>query len=219
MEVQMKRKLFPFAIACLLLAQSNALPQSQSNPLPRYEVAAEFSTLGRNSFSGSRNELGGGGRFTFNLNEIFALEGAAYIYPRQCFACSENGAMSEAVAGVKIGKRFNSWGVFGKVRPGLVSFSKGKTDITVTNPTLPSFDVKQDSLTSFATDVGAVLEFYPSPRIVTRFDAGDTIVFFRRQRQDVVIFDPAGQLQVFPITRPARTDHNFQFNASVGFRF
>jgi len=127
--------------------------------------------------------------------------------------------MSEAVAGVKIGKRFNSWGVFGKARPGLVSFSKGKTNVTVTDPTLPSFDVKQDSLTSFATDVGAVLEFYPSPRIVTRFDAGDTIVFFRRQRQDVVIFDPAGRPQTFPITRPARTDHHFQFNASVGFRF
>jgi hypothetical protein len=219
MEVQMKRNLFPFAIACLLLVQSNALSQSQSKPLLRYEVAAEFSSLGRDAVTGTRSELGAGGRFTFNLNEIFALEGAAYIYPHQCFNCRENGVMSEAVAGVKIGKRFNSWGLFGKARPGLVSFSKGKTDVTVTNPTLPSFDVKQDSLTSFATDVGAVLEFYPSPRIVTRFDAGDTIVFFRRQRQDILIFDPAGQLQVFPITRPARTDHHFQFNASVGFRF
>ena len=213
----MKTKLFPLAIAWLLLAQSHAL--SQSTPLPRYEVAAEFSSLGRDSFSGTRSEAGVGGRFTFNLNEVFALEGAAYIFPRQCFDCRENGAMSEAVAGVKIGKRFNRWGLFGKARPGLVSFSKGKTNVTITDPITPSFDVKQDSLTSFATDVGAVVEFYPSPRIVTRFDAGDTMVFFRRQTQNFVIFDPTGRLQVFPVTRPGRTDHQFQFNASVGFRF
>ncbi len=212
----MTRRLFPVAIVCLLLAQSSA--KSQSTPLPRYEVAAEFATLGRDSFSGTRNEAGVGGRFTFNLNEIFALEGAAYIFPRQCFDCRENGAMSEAVGGVKIGKRFHSWGLFGKARPGLVSFSKGKTDVTITNPNPASFSVKQNSLTSFATDVGAVAEFYPSPRIVTRFDFGDTIVFFRRRSENVVIFDSSGA-RLFPISRPARTEHQFQFNASVGFRF
>ena len=210
----MKRRLFPVAIVCVLLAQSSAY--SQSTPVPRYEVAAEFTTLGRNSF-GTRTEPGVGGRFTFNMNEVFAFEGAAYIFPRRCFDCVENGRMSEAVAGVKVGKRFNSWGVFGKARPGVVSFSEGSSNFTITGPSQPIL-VERSRVTSFATDVGGVIEFYPSPRIVTRFDAGDTIIYHRQRTQNFVIFDSTGP-RLIPFTRPARTDHQFQFSASVGFRF
>ncbi|HEX5965010.1 MAG TPA: hypothetical protein VFY51_03735, partial [Pyrinomonadaceae bacterium] len=71
-----------------------------------------------------------------------------------------------------------------------------------------------------ATDLGGVLEFYPSPRIVTRFDVGDTIIHFRRRTINGVAFDPVTQqFTLFPFTRPARTSHNFQFIASVGWRF
>jgi hypothetical protein len=218
-EVQMKMRLFPVAIVCLLLAQSTAHSQSQQ-PLPRYEVAVEFSSLGRDSFSGTRSEPGVGARFTLNLNETFALEGAAYMFPRRCFDCLESGRMAQAVGGVKVGKRFNSWGVFGKARPGVVSFSEGANDVSVGDPVNPfSIVIDRRSLSSFAADVGGVIEFYPSPRIVTRFDIGDTIVHFTRRTQNIVIFGPNGELRVIPITRGARTEHQFQFNASVGFRF
>ena len=217
----MKRKLFPFAIACLLLAQLNALSQSQSaQPLPRYEAAVEFSTLGRDGFGGTRNEAGVGGRFTLNLNEMFAVEAAAYIFPRRCFECLEAGRMSQAVAGVKVGKRFDTWGVFAKARPGVVSFSEAQVVpfVGITTPALFPFGLERHRVTSFATDLGGVVEFYPSRRIVTRFDVGDTIIHFTRRTEDVVIFNGTGT-QIIPVTRPARTDHQFQFNASVGFRF
>jgi hypothetical protein len=78
-------------------------------------------------------------------------------------------------------------------------------------------------LTTFATDIGGVLEFYPSKRIVTRFDAGDTIMHFRKRTTNTVIFDPitgvTGGISLVPITIPARTTHHFQFMTSVGFRF
>ena len=215
------RALIPVAIVCLLLAQSNALSQSQSQPLPRYEAAVEFSSLGRDGIGGTRNEAGVGARFTVNLNEMFALEAAGYIFPRRCFECLEAGRMTQAVGGVKVGKRFDTWGVFAKARPGVVSFSEAQivSFVTVVPPALFPFGLERERVTSFATDVGGVVEFYPSRRIVTRFDVGDTIIHFTKRTGDVVIFDGTGGTQVIPVTRPARTEHEFQFNASVGFRF
>ena len=213
------RALIPVAIVCLFLTQSNAL--SQSTPVPRYEVAVEFSSLGRDSFGGTRSEPGVGGRFTFNLNESVALEGAGYVFPRRCFDCFVAGRMTQAVAGVKAGKRFDSWGVFAKVRPGIVNFSEGVNNPIFIGPpfTFPII-VERKAVTSFATDIGGVVEFYPSPKIVTRFDVGDTIIHFTRKTRNAVIFDPATNMaRLVPVPIPARTEHRFQFNASVGFRF
>jgi hypothetical protein len=73
---------------------------------------------------------------------------------------------------------------------------------------------------SFAVDAGGVVEFYPSKRIVTRFDVGDTIIHFGRRRVDTVISDISGNtFTPFTFTRPAKTTHNLQIMASVGFRF
>ncbi len=203
-------------IVCLLLWQLNAFAQSPD--LPKYEVAAEFATLERDSFSGDRLEVGFGGRFTYNLNRSFALETAGYLFPRQCFNCRENGRMAQVVGGVKAGKRFETWGVFAKARPGFVTFSEGETNAVLAGPNSLAF--QQRRVTSFATDIGGVLEFYPSKRIVTRLDAGDTMIFFRDRVRTIPIFSqPNAQIVIIPVTTPARTSHNFQFTASVGFRF
>ena len=65
----------------------------------------------------------------------------------------------------------------------------------------------------FSLDVGGVLEFYPTRRIVARFDGGDTMIFYRSFEFPVFFFP----VQTF--TAPSETLHNFQFNAGVGFRF
>ncbi|MFZ0752060.1 MAG: hypothetical protein WAM70_22055, partial [Pyrinomonadaceae bacterium] len=68
-------------------------------------------------------------------------------------------------------------------------------------------------------DVGGVVEFYPSRRIVTRLDIGDTIIRYGVYR------DPVGQvcatICVPPLVfeRPAERRHNLQFSAGVGIRF
>lgn len=209
---------FGVAIVVVLLVQSAALSQSQE--LPKFEVAAEFTTLERDDFS-RRTEPGLGGRFTYNLNKVFSIEAAGYYFPKRCFSCRNNGSITEVLGGVKVGKRFEKWGFFGKVRPGVVSFSEGELNIiqNPTNSTFP-FQFEVNRLNSFATDVGAVLEFYPSKRIVTRFDAGDTIIHFNRQTTNGLRFDPlTSNFILVPITSRARTTHNFQFMASVGFRF
>ena len=213
----MNKTLFLIVMITVLIAPAFA----QSQDLPKYEVAAEFTTLERDNFSGQRTEPGFGGRFTYNLNRVFALEAAGYFFPKRCFQCRNNGRITEGLGGVKVGKRFENWGIFVKARPGVVSFSQGTFNV-VDNPATPAFPISFElsRLTTFATDIGGVIEFYPSKRIVTRFDAGDTIMHFRRRTANTLIFNPiTDEISTVPITIPARTTHHFQFIASVGFRF
>ena len=216
----MKRELF-FRITAigisLLLSPPNT--RAQSTDIPKYEVAAEFSSLTLNP---GHTEPGLGGRFTYNLNKHVALEAAGYFFPHTCEFCS-TGRITEGLFGVKAGKRFQKWGIFGKARPGLASFSKGAFNLVPIGGGGPfPFRVESRRLTNFALDVGGVLEFYPSRRIVTRFDFGDTMVRFgKRTTGFQLITDPTTGVTTLgpPIISPAYTAHTFQFAASVGLRF
>ena len=214
----MNRTLCVVAVICFI--QSQALGQSQE--LPKFEVAAEFTTLEREAFSQRRTEPGLGGRFTYNLNEMFSLEAAGYFFPKKCNQCRNGGNVAEGLAGVKVTKRFEKWGIFAKARPGAISFSRGALDVFAPPGASPfdpiQFEFKR--VTAFAMDVGGGVEFYPSKRIVTRFEAGDTIIHFRSRNMNTVIFDPAtNTLRPGTLRIPGRTSHNFQFMTSVGFRF
>ena len=215
----MNKKLF--LVAVILLIHSQAMAQSQE--LPKFEVAGEFTTLEREAFPGRRTEPGLGARFTYNLNEMFSIEAAGYFFPKQCSQCRNDGNVAEGLAGVKFGKRFEKWGIFAKGRPGAISFSRGAIDVIVPPGTIPAFgplDFEFKRVTAFAMDVGGVVEFYPSKRIVTRFDIGDTIMHFKRRNLNTVLFDPVtNTVTPIAIPIPARTSHNFQFMTSVGFRF
>lgn len=214
----MKRTVFVVVVICLVQLQALA----QSEELPKFEVAAEFTTLEREAFSQRRTEPGFGGRLTYNFNKTFAVEGAGYFLPKKCFQCRNAGNITEGFAGVKVGKRFEKWGVFAKARPGVISFSEGTFDDATTLIGFPFIPIQFElnRLTTFAMDVGGVVEFYPSKRIVTRFDFGDTIIHFKRRNFGTVAFNPVDNTflpLVVPV--PARTSHNFQFMTSVGFRF
>jgi hypothetical protein len=212
----MNRRLLLLAIAFVLITQTNSLAQSQD--VPKFEVAGEFSTLEREAFSERRLEAGVGARFTFNFNPSVAFETAGYFFPNKCFSCRNVGNVSQVVAGAKIGKRFEKWGIFGKVRPGVVSFSRGEFNPIRVSPA--GIVVETNRITSFALDLGGVVEFYPTKRIVTRFDVGDTIIHFRRRTVNGIDFDPiAQQFLLIPFAQPARTRHNFQFVTGIGFRF
>lgn len=216
----MNRSLLLSAIA-LLLIQSPAFSQSQPQDLRKFEVAGEFTTLEREDITGRRTEPGFGGRFTYNLNRVVSLEAAGYFFPKRCFICRNAGRITEGLGGVKAGKRYEKWGIFAKARPGVISFSEGTFNVFPfpAGPLIPiQFELRR--LSTFAMDVGGVVEFYPSKRIVTRFDAGDTIIHFGRRTSNTVLFNPIDNtFTPAQITTPARTTHNFQFMASVGWRF
>jgi len=214
----MNRIQYLITIIGLLLVQSPVLAQTPE--VPQYEVAAEFTSMDRGNFSGGA-EMGLGARFTFNLNKTFSLETAAYHFPRTCFSCEHDGTVTEVFGGLKVGKRFEKWGIFAKARPGVVSFSRGEDNVVpAAGPPSFPFTFETNRVNSFAVDTGGVVEFYPSKRIVTRFDAGDTIIHFSRRQFNSIFSDATGTtFTLFPITRPAKTTHHFQFMASVGFRW
>lgn len=222
----MKRRLVFTTIAigiCLVL--SPLITRAQSADVPKFEVAADFSSI---TFGSGQSAPGFGGRLTYNLNKHVALEGAGYLFPRRCQFCAggQSGQIIEGLFGVKAGKRFEKWGVFGKIRPGVISFSDGKLDfvpITVNPPTgvgaFP-FEFVTKRITTLAVDVGGVIEFYPSKRLVTRIDLGNTIIHYGPRTSNLLVFDSAtGKSVLVSSTTPPQTRGSLQFMAGVGFRF
>lgn len=213
-----------------LLCFSFGLPKvkAQSDELPKFEVGVQFTSLTKPDFNNGATEPGFGGRLTYNLNRNIALEAVGNFFPRSCLFCGggsgggdNSGNITQGLFGVKAGKRFEKWGIFAKARPGVVSFSKGDSGyvLTGTDPAFP-FQFQQKRLTNFAVDLGAVLEFYPSKRLVTRFEGGDTLIHYRSRQANTISINPAtGGLILVPFTTRSETRHNFQFAAGVGWRF
>lgn len=203
--------------------------QSHAEKMKRFEAGAQFSSFSfteverfagspffpASDFRDTRTQAGFGGRFTYNLTRSFALETQGDFFPGDASLFNGAGAGGRALqgqAGIKLGKRFERFGIFGKARPGVISFSKTISfdgfDNSLGFP-IPLFHLKRR--TYFSMDLGGVLEFYPSPRIVTRFDGGDTMIRYGR------VEFPFG---ISGLTvRPAETIHSFEFSAGVGFRF
>jgi hypothetical protein len=207
-------------------SDDDAGPTDRSNDR-KIEVGGQFSSLGIREFHYSLNpaapnepfffrtntQFGFGGRFTYNFVPSVAAEVQTDFYPGkiETFAGgAAGGRILQVQAGTKVGKRFEKWGLFGKVRPGAVSFSDAVIfDGFTANPL---FHI--DRRTYFSLDAGGVLEFYPSPRIVARFDGGDTMIRYGGVETGV-FFNP-------PVNSPPTAyefRHNFQFSAGVGFRF
>lgn len=196
----------------------------------RFEVGAQFTSLSFTEvehipgspplfppfkFRDTQTQAGFGGRFTYNVTPNFALEMQGDFFPRDTGLFNNarvGGRTLQGQAGIKIGKRFESFGIFGKARPGVISSSKtAKFDGFDNSQGFPLSRFHLGRRTSFSMDLGGVLEFYPSSRIVTRFDGGDTMTRFG----SVVLPFGFSELSV----TPPETIHNFQFSAGVGFRF
>ncbi len=214
------------AVVALMLLFVTLAAHAQTET-PRYEVGAQFTSLTKPGFGQSRTDPGFGGRFTYNITDYIAVEAETNFFPEKLrfnVPAENQGNAVEGLFGVKAGKRFSRFGIYGKARPGFISFSQGKQELfplANSSSQFPIFDVRRSRLTSFAIDVGGVLEFYPSRHIVTRFEAGDTIIRYReRTINGITGFDPAtGQYSFGPVMIQGDTRSNFQFSAGVGYRF
>lgn len=205
-----------------LLAGSRQVAQAQSDELQKFEIGAHFTSLSLNKSFETDTEPGVGGRLTFNLTRSLAIEAEGNIFPIDKRPGFRDGGRSiQGLFGVKLGKRYQRFGIFGKARPGFISYSKALFELI---PTTPTVDVnvplltRSERLTHFALDLGGVLEFYPSRRIFTRIDVGDTIIRLGETRLNALTVDD-NQFITIPYTVPGETVHNFQFSAGVGFRF
>jgi hypothetical protein len=213
-------------VACLFLAPIGIHAQSSSEDVPKFEVGLQFSSITKPTYTGGSSEAGLGAWFAFNLNRHVALEAVGNFFPHSCYYCGGNlgdnsGIIKQGLFGVKAGKRFEKWGIFAKARPGVVTFGQGNTIYTI-NGTGPGANVavRREGASHFATDLGGVLEFYPSKHIVTRLEAGDTLIHYGSRQSNFLSFDPVtNSPTLIPFTTRSETRHNFQFSAGVGWRF
>lgn len=167
-----------------------------------------------------------GGRGVYNLTSYWSIEGEMNIFPRDN---AINGRILEGLVGTKYGPRRKRAGLFGKVRPGLLHMSKSLSSCGFASLT----DIRcvtERTRNDFALDVGGVLELYSTRRWLVRFDMGDTVQFFRGNKNvEFFTFTPVSRISVRSVKiaqssqdmfdeRP-HTFHNLQFSAGVSFRF
>ena len=159
-----------------------------------------------------QTKAGIGGRVTYNFNRSIAAEAEINFFPQKQLVFTSDGSSIQGQFGVKVGKRFEKFGVFGKVRPGFISVNRVFSFIPGSQGSAfpPNFKVDRENF--FTTDLGGVLELYPSSRILVRFDAGDTAI---RHPALFLPFDFSGPSV---LVRGPKFSHNFQFTAGVGFR-
>ncbi len=195
-----KRFFYSIALISLSLTVLSSPVKGQSET-PGFEVGAQFSLLrfSRINPNFSVNDLGAGGRVTWNINRYLGAEAEFNVFPERDENASRGGRKLQGLFGVKAGKRSDRLGVFAKIRPGFVHFDK-RLLLCPPGALCPAVILFYRT-TEFALDAGGVLEFYPSRSTAVRFDLGDTIIRFRDRGY------------------PTRTTHNLQLSAGFGFRF
>jgi hypothetical protein len=112
----------------------------------------------------------------------------------------------EGLFGAKLGHQGQTWGIFGKVRPGFIYYENAWTG---------GETPKYDSLSRFALDTGGVVEVYPSRRSTIRFDVGTTLVRYLQDYSNPRL-SQIGSLQS---TQCYTTQGNFQISSGYTVRF
>jgi hypothetical protein len=198
----MRKKLLALATTALLLslnltaAQAQTTPRSDNTDGSRFEVGGHLYSFGSYDVS----DQGVGGRFAYNLNRYFALEAEVNT---SLNVGDESIAVNsvQGFAGIKAGHRVDKYGVFAKVRPGVVT--------SFTRATGPGF-FDRERVNKPALDIGGVIEYYPSKRTILRLDVSDVIVAFGDDRIQEVRC---------PCPRRLGTTHNLGLSFGFGFRF
>ena len=199
-----------FLLITLITFASVAVAQSKKDKI-EVGVQSTSLTVFPPDIFGDQTRGGIGGRFAYNFNRSIAAEAEINFFPQKQLILTSDGNTIQAQFGAKIGKRFEKFGVFGKVRPGFLSVDRNISFISGSQG-FPPNNIKIERETFFTTDFGGVLELYPSKRMVVRFDAGDTVIRYPAR------FGQFGFGGPVVLVRPAKFTNNFQLTAGVAFR-
>lgn len=174
----------------------------------KLEVGVHYTVI--NLAAINSRESGGGVRLSYNINDYLAVEAEGNIFE---FAIGDHPTddvlNAQGLLGVKAGLRNRCIGVFAKVRPGVANFPMLRGHRGFCSLTQHCQEGGR-SANRFALDTGAVVELYPTKKIIVRFDVGDTMIRFK----DDSLFRSSDLLRIND-----GFSHNFQFGVGVGFRF
>jgi len=211
-QTKPRRDLFPsIAVACLLFCLRTSTVWAQSD-VPRFDLGGQFTFVRYNSVvSPMSQQAGFGTTFSWNAKPYFSLDASLNYFPYHKGSFTvidtyQGGSLLQAFFGVKAGLRKQRFGLFGRARPGLVSFSK-----TVTITSRMPLTIATNRLTEPAADFGLTAEYYAARHIALRYDLGDTAFFYRRRVHPI----PGSPNEILP----AVTSNNFQLSVAVVLRF
>jgi hypothetical protein len=192
-------------VVILLATSTLVIAQDASG---RYEAGVNFTALHAESGKGFGPGIDG----AVNFGRFLALDASVNWLAARPISVQNNSVVASGLFGVKAGKRFDRFGIFGKVRPGFITAGKVLREFDIQN-TLPSAVLAQrvGRLTEFELDTGGVVEYYISSRWTLRYDLSDAII-----RSEPTILLIGGQRQ--PFTLPHFTN-NFSFSTSLRYRF
>ena len=213
----MRRSLFAglALVVCLVISHQSVNAQTDEH---KAEVGGLYTIVTLTDFqarlfpatgAGSNTLSGIGGRFGYYVHKNVAIDAEANFFPEAHLLNEEFGQKMQGFIGVKAGVRKNKLGIFAKARPGVMWFGEFPSRGSCSSTTFGSVcGVAHQK--NFALDVGGVFEYYPTDRLIVRFDAGDTIIRY-----------PEVQTRVgtLPVLVPAATKNNLQISLGVGWRF
>jgi Outer membrane protein beta-barrel domain len=229
----MLKQLFLGLAALVLVTATFYDARAQADESKKFEVGGQVALLQVDTWNilpaapfpvttNRETVFGFGGRFGYNISSNFAVEAELNFFPNDDEL--KAGRKTQALFGVRAGKRFDKVGVFAKARPGFIRYEKGDYFLaggclTVFPTPLACYD--SVARTNFAIDLGGVVEFYPSTRTIIRVDAGDTIVRHPARIVAASTGSPGSNLVTYlaAVPVPAETRHQFQGSVGFGFRF
>jgi hypothetical protein len=179
-------------------------------PLQHYELGTQYTNVslpilkeGCAAHYGCRESLSGAGfNFNYNFNRAFSFDSAVNFLPGQ----AGTQGMMQGLFGVKLGERWNRWGLFAKVRPGFVYYNQawsGGASPTTT------------SLSRFVWDFGGVAEVYTRHHGTFRVDLGTTLVRYLSDRTDTRMTEIGGVIS----NQYYNNQGNLQFSTGYVYRF
>ena len=119
---------------------------------------------------------GVGGRAGWELAPLVTLEGEVNVFAKDT---APVGSSVQALGGLKLGGRSRTFGLFAKLRPGLVRFDRDF--IQPGTACVAVFPTPRECLaarTNLALDFGSVVELYPASRLIVRVDLGTTYIWY-----------------------------------------
>ncbi|MPZ16890.1 MAG: hypothetical protein GEV06_03070 [Luteitalea sp.] len=183
-------------VSVVFIAASNEV-RAQVAADPRGAVGLQYSAMALDYPDQTRSGIGGW--FTYDVADWLALDTSVSFFPTND---AVSGRQFQALVGAKAGWRNDRFGLFGKVRPGVLHFSRRffapDTNCPAIVPTPESCFIDGSN---FAVDVGAVFDVYPTRSTMLRIDGGDNVIRFGRAE------------------RSAEWTHNPNVNLAAGWRF
>ena len=174
----------------------------------RFELGVEVPVVKLSQVD--QTDTGVGLRLGFDLSRVVALEATLGYFPSDLGAPAFSGSRTQALLGLKLGRRGEKAGAFATLRGGVTSFSEAPEPfpcILIYPPPLNCQLAGGDTLPTVA--FGAALELYPSERTVLRLEVGDQM-----SRYPGPAIDGEGQAREADFW-----DHDLRLSVGLGWRF